>query len=54
MKVSVFLGTERNVIYISETESRHQYHKGEVLVSRRVFSISTIIDVQQQIKSYTG
>lgn len=53
MKVSVLLGTEGNVIYISETESRHQYHKGEVLISRRVFSISTI-DVQKQIKSYTG
>lgn len=52
MKFLVFLGTERNVIYISETGSRHQYHKGEVIVNRRVFSISTI-DVQQ-IKSYTG
>lgn len=53
MKVLVFLGTEGNIIYVSETESRHQYHKGEVLVSHRVCSISTI-DVQQQIKSYTG
>lgn len=53
MKVLVFLGTEGNAIFISETGSRHQYHKGEVLVSHRVCSISTI-DVQQQIKSYTG
>lgn len=53
MKVLVFLGTKGNLIYISETGSRHQYHKGEVVVNCRVYSISTI-DVQQQIKSYTG
>lgn len=45
MKVLVFLGTKGNAIYISETGSRHLYHKGEVLVNRRVFSISTV-DVQ--------
>lgn len=53
MTILVVWGTEGNVINISETWSRHQYHKGEVLVNRRVFSISTI-DVQQQIKWYTG